>query len=422
MDTGVSSKASNESYPLQSESLVCSKCSTKYPNIHELLTHQKANKHFACNQCEMCFWTDDGLFDHKRKNHRPDLDLECFGCQFHFGTAAQFWQHLEGDECKVICPSDITRLREKRLGFAEQLELRKEAIADDIQFGELHINEEDTWAADSERDMPANPVVPGNSSRAAYAPRKSAHPLYYRSEDFPVLHSKSRAPPTFSSHEKQKENVGPNQKATFSEEANGKPSPDNTGAPPPHNTSPSYASDRPTPGPINNSSIQTIKAPTDVLEVGPHSTTSSGPVVDPNDPDYIPAVFHNAILRKYVCPYKRCGKKLPSAHALTEHLRSPAHSGRLISCVCCQKEFASVAKLISHMECATKCQIRETDCFRRVLGQLTGGILDFHCRSDMFIIDQNSVQELFRLRSGSALQPKNAGKSDQGEQVDNGFW
>lgn len=58
------------------------------------------------------------------------------------------------------------------------------------------------------------------------------------------------------------------------------------------------------------------------------------------------------------------------------------------------------------METATTCPIRRSDNFRRALGQMTGGILDYSIRSGMFVIDQSSVQELFNLRSDSMTTPK----------------
>lgn len=58
------------------------------------------------------------------------------------------------------------------------------------------------------------------------------------------------------------------------------------------------------------------------------------------------------------------------------------------------------------METATNCPIRETGGFRRALGQATGGLMDFETSSGRFIIDQNAVQELLRLRSGSMAIPE----------------
>ena len=62
---GAKSDHSHEGEPLQS--LVCPNCTVKYPNIHELLTHQAAERHFTCDQCPLCFWSEIGLRDHKRK-------------------------------------------------------------------------------------------------------------------------------------------------------------------------------------------------------------------------------------------------------------------------------------------------------------------------------------------------------------------
>ncbi|KAJ2972458.1 hypothetical protein NUW58_g9181 [Xylaria curta] len=155
-----------------------------------------------------------------------------------------------------------------------------------------------------------------------------------------------------------------------------------------------------------NSKIRTTQATVNPTENGPHSTTSSGRIIDPNDPDYNPAVFHNEILEKFVCPYKSCGKKFHNAFTLTQHLRSPAHNGGRISCICCKKICTTVATLIGHMETATNCPIRDTDSFQRALGQITGGIMGYHRRSGMFYIDKSSVEELFNLRSKSLTESK----------------
>lgn len=96
-----------------------------------------------------------------------------------------------------------------------------------------------------------------------------------------------------------------------------------------------------------------------------------------------------------------CSKKYYDMYSLTRHLQSPAHAGGRMVCICCKKAFPTVANLINHMETATNCRIRDTDDFRRVLGQVTGGILDFHPRSDTFFIDDKSAQELLNLRMAS---------------------
>ncbi|KAI1425914.1 hypothetical protein F5Y12DRAFT_326492 [Xylaria sp. FL1777] len=402
MSTDAFSVGSDHSYaPKSLQSLVCTKCNIKYPNIHELLTHQTSERHFACDQCALCFWTEDSLQDHKRKNHRDELDLECFGCQRHFTRAAMLWQHLESGQCNAIYPSDIAMLREKNLKFAEQLELRKVTIEDILQQGESHIKGEDTWASEfgGETAHTKPSVTPDFPSRPAPILAGSAHPLYYRSGDFPVLAVRQKVPLTRTI---QKENFWSSGKEPITPTSNISPISYNTVPPPP---SYDYRAANATGGPINgfthNNKIRTIQAPANPAEGGPHGATSSGRIVDPDNPDYNPAVFYNEMLEKFVCPYKSCKKKFYNVFALTRHLRSPIHTGGRISCICCKKMFTTVAQLIAHMEMATRCPIRETDGFRRALGQITGGIIDFHIRSGTFFIDNNSVQELLNLRSGS---------------------
>ncbi|TGJ75392.1 hypothetical protein E0Z10_g10999 [Xylaria hypoxylon] len=406
MSTDAVSVGSTYSYakePLQS--LVCPKCNVKYPNTHELLTHQGSEQHFTCNQCLLCFWTEEGLHNHMRKDHRPDLDLECFGCQSHFNGAGEFWKHLESGQCKVIFPSDIARLRDKNLEFATQLELRKVTLDDIIQHAESHIKGDDTWASEFEGNTePAElTVTPDFPSRPAPILAGNAHPLYYRREDFPGLPMRPRVPNAPSFREIKNGNVWSTRQAAVPQESNSTPMSFNAVPPPNLYDSPAANASNYTFRKFeHNSQIQAIRAPTNPTEGGPHGATSSGRIVDPGHPNYNPAVFHNEILEKFVCPYKSCGKKFHNAFALTKHLESPVHTGGRISCICCRKIFTTVAALVTHMETATRCPIRETDGFRRALGQITGGIMDFHIRSGIFFINQNSVQDLLDLRSESA--------------------
>ncbi|KAI1745991.1 hypothetical protein F4680DRAFT_6707 [Xylaria scruposa] len=410
MDT-VSSTGSNDSCTNESpQLLLCLKCNVSYPNIHELLTHQASMMHFACNQCKSCFGTEHGLQDHQRKNHRPDLDLECFGCHSHFNRAGRFWQHLEGGECKVVFPSDVVRLREKNLRFAEQLELRKSTMDDIMRCEESHIKGDNTWASYSEGDTaPTDSVVtPDFSPQLVPVAIANAHPLHYRVEDFPTLPIKSKASTTPSFYGERKGNAWSNRRATI---------PRNNDNPTSYNAVPPPASYDILPVKFYNnripktppsSNIRAVQAPANPTEGGVHGTTSSGRIIDPVDPNYNPAVFYNSVLERFVCPYKSCGKKYDNASSLTRHLESPVHGGGRLPCIRCKKTFTTVATLISHMETAKNCPIRETEGFQRALGQITGGIMDFHTRSGMFVIDKSSVKELFDLRSQTIMkQEKN---------------
>ncbi|KAI0966697.1 hypothetical protein F4678DRAFT_483751 [Xylaria arbuscula] len=389
------------------KSLVCPKCDVRYPNIHELLTHQRAQRHFLCNQCDSCFWTEDGLHDHKRKDHRPDPDLECFGCQSHFNRAASFWQHLESGQCSTIYPSDIARLREKNIKFAEQLEIRKVTIDDIIQGEKSHIKEEDTWASEFVGDTspPEPPSALDFPSRPVPIQAGSAHPLYYHSEDFPALPIQEKPPVTPVCHGEKKQNVWSNRKSSVPREP--KITSTSYNYVPPPVSYETHAARTPKSAIDHDRKIRIIQAPKHPAESGPHVATSSGRIVDPDHPDYNPAVFYNEMLDKFVCPYKSCRKKFYNVFGLTRHFQSPAHTGVPISCISCRKTCTTVAQLIGHMETTNRCPIRGTDGFRRALGQITGGILDFHIRSGTFFIDKNSVQELLSLRLESTTLADN---------------
>ncbi|KAI8952205.1 hypothetical protein F4801DRAFT_589071 [Xylaria longipes] len=395
MDIDLLSTGSNDSYTKESlQLLVCPKCDVKYPNIHELLTHQESEMHFACNQCKSCFWTEGGLQDHKRKNHRPDLDLECFGCHSHFSRAGRFWQHLESGECEVILPADIARVREKNLEFAQQLELRKLTIDDIIQGEESHIKGDDTWASYSEGETtPTESVVtPDFPSRPVPIAMANAHPLHYRSEDFPVLPIKQKALSTPGFRGEQKGNFWSNRRAAVPQTSNST-STYNAVAPPASYDNPLVNTYKNSiQKPVPNNSIRVVQAPASPAEGEPHVTTFSRRIVDPNEPGYNPNVFYNEILKKSVCPHKSCRysilincfrKKFSNAFALTTHLHSPAHSGGRIPCIRCKKDFTTVASLIAHMETTKTCPIRETDGFQRALGQITGELFELRSQSMM---------------------------------------
>ncbi|KAF2964452.1 hypothetical protein GQX73_g9124 [Xylaria multiplex] len=388
-------------------SLVCPKCNVRYPNIHELLTHQAYEQHFSCNQCSLCFWSENALRDHKRKDHRPEPDLECFGCKSHFNRAGLFWKHLESGLCKVIYPSDIARLRDKKLEFAKQLELRKVTLNDIIQHAGSHIKGDDTWASClGEGTAPAEPIAtatPSFPSRPAPISAGNAHPLYYRREDFPGLSTKEKLPATPIVLGEKQGNLWQSRKTVVSQKFHSTPRSYNA-VPPPASYDGSGAnhSDYSFHESLRND--KTRKIQTTSPEGEPDDTDSSRRIVDPDDPDYNPAVFHNEILEKFVCPYKSCGKKFHNVFTLTQHLRSPAHTGGHISCISCKRNHTTVAGLIFHMETSTKCRIRGSDDFRRALGQITGGILDFHDRLGIFFIDKNSVQDLLELRSESMTE------------------
>ncbi|KAI1153470.1 hypothetical protein F4825DRAFT_474163 [Nemania diffusa] len=404
MSVDVVSTGSNDSYMKHSiQSLVCTKCNVKYPNIHELLTHQQLERHFACDKCDLFFSAEDDLRTHKRNHHRPELDLECFGCGSHFDRAHTFWRHLENNECKVIFYSDIVKLREKNLKFAQQLELRRSTLDDILQLGESHIKAEDTWASEfGEENAPFEPTtILDPPSRPEVVSPRNVHPLHYRSEDFPLLVTPKKGPTTPNSRRGQWGNTWSNRKAAIAKTPESTPI-SYTAVPPPisYDTPPAYAPRNATQRPRLNNRIQIVHNSENLTEGDLQSNTLGERIIDPDHPDYNPAVFHNPILGN---------KKFPNVFTLTKHLRSPAHTGGRVSCICCKKIFSTVANLVGHMESATKCPIREASGFRRALGQATGGIMDFHIRSGMFAIDQKSVQELFNLRSDPTNCPNKSG-------------
>ncbi|KAI2643192.1 hypothetical protein GGS21DRAFT_3032 [Xylaria nigripes] len=408
--SGFESKSSGSEKP--PESLECPKCKVKFTNIHDLLTHQGSAQHFACPHCDLCFWSEHGLLNHKRKNHRPDQVLECFGCHTRFGPAGEFWRHLELSQCPAIFPSDIARLRDKKLEFAEQLELRKGPFDDIIHDRETHLKEETRGPRVDEETTPNEPIAAPNSSFIP-APTMlysgSAHRLHYRSQDFPPLPTKKSTPSGRSMHgeREKKECIWADFKAV-SQTPN--VSRTNNAVPPASQQhQPADAAHSTFQKPGINDKIQVRQAPVKSAQAqaGVYTTTSSSQIIDPDHPDYNPAIFYNQLLEMYVCPYKICLKKFPNAPAISRHLRSPTHAGGRYPCIGCSKIFATVSSLISHMESASRrCPVRDSDNFRPALGQLTGGILDFDMRSDIFVVDMKSVQELLRLRSEAKATPE----------------
>ena len=70
-------------------------------------------------------------------------------------------------------------------------------------------------------------------------------------------------------------------------------------------------------------------------------------------------------------------KKFKTAQGLAVHLKSLAHRGATITCPACRGKFNSRTAMVQHMESSiTRCGIRESDRFRELLAQMTGGVLD----------------------------------------------
>ncbi|KAI1437319.1 hypothetical protein GGR50DRAFT_645910 [Xylaria sp. CBS 124048] len=119
---------------------------------------------------------------------------------------------------------------------------------------------------------------------------------------------------------------------------------------------------------------------------------------DPVVQTYNAARCYNPHLQEYVCPAQFCSKVFRNAAGLTSHIKSPVHAGGRFKCIACRKFFPTIAGLISHMESGTRCAVRHHDHFRTAFGQLTGGIIDWDPKKDIFFVDEKSVNELFALR------------------------
>lgn len=176
-----------------------------------------------------------------------------------------------------------------------------------IQYEDCHIKGEYTWAPKFEgQTASVEPLVtPDTSSRPAHVSAGNAHPLYYRSENFPALPTPNE-PGTPRARTEQETGVWSDHKESITHRSS------NTNGyhavPPPasYDSLPDYAYKNFVRKPAVNSKIQTMQTHVNPAEDGPHCITSSVLVVDPDHPDYNPAVFHNAILKRYVCPYKIC--------------------------------------------------------------------------------------------------------------------
>lgn len=182
-----------------------------------------------------------------------------------------------------------------------------------IQYEDSHIKGEYTWASDFEGETaPAEPAVtPAASSRPAPVVAANAHPLYYRSEDFPVLpggRAQEATPCARYARTEQKRGVWSNYKASATQKASDTNAYNAVPPPASYDSPPVSASMSFVQKPAVSSKGQTMQAPVNSTldEPSAHRITSSERVVDPDHPDYNPVVFHNAILERYVCPYKIC--------------------------------------------------------------------------------------------------------------------
>ncbi|KAI1821553.1 hypothetical protein F4861DRAFT_551685 [Xylaria intraflava] len=368
-------------------SLTCPKCKETFTNIHDLNTHQEFKKHFVCRHCSGCFWSESQLYTHKRDKHPSPQSLDCFGCRSRFTHPGEFWQHLESGKCPVILPSDIAKLRKQKLDFAEQLEKRRVTTGNFLSGFDApeDLIKTDSLAPVSKETAPDQVVVPDNymGPVVPLLSTGNAYRMYYRNEDFPDLPTKRNVP------------TGPTQGVD------------------------GWANDKATSQTLNG-------APTNPTEGEPQGAPARLVIIDPDAPGFNVNVFFDQDYKKYACPHRTCFKKFPLRMGLIRHLLSPDHTGGRFHCIRCNKVFATVSRLISHMETATRrCCVRDSDEFRTALGQLTGGIVDYNRHSGTFFVDKNSVQELLKLRSNSVatLEKKKTEDADveekQGDQGNN---
>ncbi|KAK3074606.1 hypothetical protein LTR53_002817 [Teratosphaeriaceae sp. CCFEE 6253] len=105
-------------------------------------------------------------------------------------------------------------------------------------------------------------------------------------------------------------------------------------------------------------------------------------------PDWCPALFFNAALGRYCCPFPRCDLAECQFADVSEVELHLDHWHLQIKLVCptCLKRFASATAQVAHMESEGRCGIKESAKYKEVFDVITGGFLKTKRLDEPFIM------------------------------------
>ncbi|KAG0635819.1 hypothetical protein HOY80DRAFT_1024830 [Tuber brumale] len=83
----------------------------------------------------------------------------------------------------------------------------------------------------------------------------------------------------------------------------------------------------------------------------------------------------NDIVKAYVCPRPRCGRKFNNISALKAHLQSVTHDKKAFRCPTCVECFVSSSGLLQHAESGA-CGVKSSPAYQQLIKGATGGLMD----------------------------------------------
>ncbi|KAK5136922.1 hypothetical protein LTR08_001429 [Meristemomyces frigidus] len=98
---------------------------------------------------------------------------------------------------------------------------------------------------------------------------------------------------------------------------------------------------------------------------------------DPGSPDYDPDLFLSSVTLRYCCPFPGCADNestYDSPSDIAAHLQH-AHLRHNYVCTTCYKRFKTATSLTAHMESTGRCRVKDSNNYKTLLDEITGGFL-----------------------------------------------
>ncbi|KAI1771921.1 hypothetical protein F4818DRAFT_444919 [Hypoxylon cercidicola] len=324
--------------------LGCQKCTKTFANQHALAVHQLKAGHLLCDLCGDSFHNIQSVSAHRTQVHHTPDKVMCPGCPKAFPTAGGWMQHVEKGECPSLFPSDVSGHAARVMGQLNKEWQAKAMVEYEPFSGESHIK--DTWADWKDE-----------TDTARFDAQKQPN-------DFPSLASQGshNGNPTKDGADHPAErpvnawNAWSQKKDLFPEKRGQK------AAPPP------------------SSLVENMAKPT------PSSRPSGERAFDPESPGFNAGAFFNPILEVFTCPHTMCNTKCKTSSALISHLKSPKHTAVEFRCPSCSAKFTTTSSWVQHAEtvAVSKCRVRNTNQFARIMRDVSNGALDVKSINKVF--------------------------------------
>ncbi|KAJ5257017.1 C2H2 finger domain protein [Penicillium angulare] len=362
----------------------CFQCKTDFATRAELFLHKLSSpKHHACPICSLDFRSRGGRDVHIRSNHRPEQEIECTGCGRFFKAASTLIKHIECNDCPEIRISRMLLEQHRR----EQVHSGLHQLAmEGPMTGSFDPLSKNTVAVPAGAiDQPIPAKEPDDDP-----------PLIEFSSDSEGSPVNTKKTPSTTTGKKQNEK-GKGKGRRF--EASKKPS-----SPQPLR----IASQNMRHLTLDEILLQALKLDEEGCPVNPDAVFPSEPnelvsyeeaTEDPlpsgtqSDgqgnfgvplmpisellrdrlPGWESNMFFDANRGEFVCA---CGWGTVNVAEFEYHVAMEKRWITVTQCPECGKVFSSTAALVAHMEqVRSRCRIRDTKDFARIMGDVTGGLV-----------------------------------------------